>query len=105
MRRMTARKRSQPRQTKRERKAISGNSGPGTSGNAAHDHSQHIHCVACGVHLDAAQFAAAPVTARWVTCEHGSRFAACEGCVPRAKQLLEEHDRSGRPVDAASAYH
>lgn len=97
---MTARKGTQPRQTKRERKALAGK-----SANNVHDHAQHIHCVACGVHLDVAQFSAAPATARWITCQHGSRFAACESCVPRAKQLLDEHDRTGQAVHAAAAFH
>lgn len=99
---MTARKRTPPRLTKRERKALSGNPGGGGGG---HDHAHHIHCVACGVHLDPSQFSATPSTARWVTCQHGSRFAACEGCVTEAKRLLDEHDRTGRPVDAAPAFH
>jgi hypothetical protein len=102
---MTARKRTPPRLTKRERKATSGNPTSGNQGGTGHDHAQHIHCVACGVHLDPSQFSASPSTARWVACQHGSRFAACVGCVPQAKLLLEEHDRTGRPVDAAAAFH
>ncbi len=95
---MSRRKGTPPKLTKKERKALAGTSGGG------HDH-EHIHCVACGVHLHQEQFSATPSTARWVTCQHGSRFAACDGCVPEAKRLLDEHDRTGRPVDAAPAFH
>jgi hypothetical protein len=93
---MSRRKGTPKRLTKRERKAAAGDS--------AHTH-EHIHCVACGVHLDGSQFTATPSTARWVRCQHGTRFAACEGCVSEAMRLLDEHDRSGQPVDAAPAFH
>jgi hypothetical protein len=96
---MTARKRTPPKLTKRERKAISG------KGPSGHDHSHHIHCVACGVHLDPAQFATSPSSAVWVTCQHSSRFASCVGCVTETQRRLDEHDRTGRPVDAAPALH
>lgn len=96
---MTPRKRTAPKRTKRERKAIDG------KGPSGHDHSHHIHCVACGVHLDPAQFTSSPGTARWMTCEHRRRFASCTGCVSTTQQLLDEHDRSGQPVAAAPAFH
>lgn len=84
--------------TKRERKAQNPNR-PQPQAQA-----QHIHCVACGTHLDPAQFDA-PATATYVRCKHGSTWAACSDCVPRAKALLDEHDRTGQPVQAAGAWH
>ena len=87
------------RQTKRERKA---EKGVGPSGRAADP--QHIHCVACGRHLEPAEFDA-PATAVGVFCKHNSRFASCTGCVERTKALLDEHDRTGQPVKMASAWH
>ncbi len=84
--------------TKRERKALK----PGRPAPAAQD--QHIHCVACGAHLDAAQFAP-PASAQYVRCKHGSQWASCTACVPRSRALLEEHDRTGQPVQAAGAWH
>jgi hypothetical protein len=95
---MSRRKQTPKTLTKRERKALEGR---GPSG----QDDRHIHCVACGAHLDPAQFTARPSTARHVTCRHGSRFACCEGCVSEALRRLEEHDRSGRPVQTAAAWH
>ncbi len=95
-----SRKKGTPKKlTKKERKAQAGGGGGG-----GHDE-QHIHCVACGVHLHGEQFSQTPATALWVACQHGSRFASCVGCVPEAKRLLAEHDRSGKAVDAAPAFH
>ncbi len=65
----------------------------------------HIHCVACGRHIDAREFTGSPVTANFVRCQHGSRFASCRTCVSQAMQLLAEHDRSGTPVRAAAPWH
>ena len=84
--------------TKRERKALS----PARAKPTAQ--AQHIHCVACGVHLHAEQFDA-PATATYVRCKHGSTWPSCTGCVPQSKQLLDEHDRTGQPVQAAGAWH
>lgn len=84
--------------TKKEKKALKG---PRPE---QHDHDhQHIHCVACGRHLDPSEFRSAAAT--WLTCKHGSRFASCADCANKGRQLLEAHDRSGRPVEAASAWH
>lgn len=116
-----------PRLTKKERKAIHGPvrnlgaeraanlrslqslpGGAGPRGNAG----DHLHCVACGKHLDTlgearARAASGDVSKLWASlqCEHGSTFYACLACVPRAKQLLAEHDREGKAVDAAPAWH
>ncbi len=65
---------------------------------------QHIHCVACGRHLDPSFFDA-PASAQVVKCAHGSSFASCTGCVAKAQALLDEHDQSGQPVKVASAWH
>jgi methionyl-tRNA synthetase len=85
--------------TKRERKAVSG---VGPSGKSTEP--QHIHCVACGRHLDPSEFDA-PATAVSVFCQHRSRFASCAACVPRTKELLAEHDRTGQAVKMAEAWH
>lgn len=85
--------------TKRERKALK----PGRAAPAG-GQAQHIHCVACGMHLDPERFEA-PATATYVRCQHGSQWASCAACVPRSKELLAEHDRTGQPVKSAGAWH
>ncbi len=93
-----------PKLTKRERQALAG--GPKPSGQPkAHNHGhQHIHCIACGKHLDEADFEA-PATATTITCEHGSTFPTCVKCVPKATQLVKEHDETNQPVKVAGAWH
>jgi hypothetical protein len=100
----------QPRLTKRERKALepprprpAPRAARGAGGHA-HGH-EHIHCIACGRHLDPAELSAVPPTASMLTCQHGSRFASCTGCVEASQALIDEHDRLGQPVRAASAWH
>jgi len=85
------------RLTKRERKDANPSAG-------GHQHA-HIHCIACGRHLDPAEFAAAPPTAKYLICEHQSRFPACTDCESPARALIAEHDRTGKPVTQAPAYH
>ena len=87
------------RLTKKERKAVKG-AGPSNPG---HQH-EHIHCIACGRHLDASEFDP-PATATVVECQHKSAFPACVDCVSKAKELLAEHDRTGQPVRTAAAWH
>jgi hypothetical protein len=73
----------------------------------------HVHCVACGRHLDtvgelrARNGAMKPGGTPWTTvrCAHGSAFQACEGCVTQARVLLADHDRNGSDVRAAAAWH
>lgn len=89
--------RREKRLTKRERKAQNG-------GGAQHHH-QHIHCVACGRHIDHDEFAASPPLALFIRCEHGSQFPSCAGCQSRSRELVAEHDRTGRPVQQAAAWH
>lgn len=87
------------RLTKREKKEQSGGGGGG------HAHQGHIHCVACGRHIDPGEFEAAAPTAMLITCQHQSRFPACTDCEVTARYLVEEHDRTGKPINAAAAYH
>lgn len=86
--------------TKRERKAAKGVGPSGQSKDTA-----HIHCVACGRHLDPAEFGARPATAVRVACQHKSQFPSCTTCVERTRELLAEHDRTGQPVRTAGAWH
>lgn len=72
----------------------------------------HIHCVACGRHLDTvgearARKASGVGSTLWATvrCAHGSPFQACMTCVDAARGLLAEHDRTGEAVRAAAAWH
>ncbi len=81
--------------TKKERKAQSGVVAPAQK--------QHIHCVACGRHINAPDFAQG--AANWVRCAHGTKYAACNRCVPRAMQLLRDHDQTGKPVQVAAVWH
>jgi hypothetical protein len=86
--------------TKRERKAANG---AGPSGNNPKE-AQHIHCVACGRHIEPSEFHA-PATARRVACQHRSQFPSCVACLERTTALLAEHDRTGQPVKTAAAWH
>ena len=87
------------RLTKRERKA----NDPRRAAQAQAE-PQHIHCVACGRHVDPAEFSP-PVGAKVLKCQHGSAFAACVECEDKATALLATHDRTGQPVQAAAAWH
>jgi hypothetical protein len=90
------------RLTKRERKALN----PSQAASAPHDHDQeqHIHCVACGRHLNIEEFED-PATAKLIRCNHGSEFPSCVACEANSRVLIEAHDRSGQPVKTASAWH
>ena len=97
------------RTTKKERKAAQGVTStpvrPRASAAAqrGHDHT-HIHCIACGKHLDPSVFGE-PDGATFYRCQHGGDFPHCAGCAERAKQLVDEHDRTGKPVQKAAAFH
>jgi hypothetical protein len=91
--------RREKRLTKRERKEQ--NPKPQTH---AHD-GQHIHCIACGRHLDPEGFEKTPPDALFLRCEHGSDFPCCVGCEVEAKHRLAEHDKNGQPVKVARAWH
>jgi hypothetical protein len=85
------------RLTKKERKEQSG---------GEHHHDQaHIHCVACGRHIDQKEFQTKPATAMMITCAHGSQFPSCTGCEGTSRYLIDEHDRTGKAVNQAPAYH
>ena len=92
------------RLTKREKKAHTG-AGPARSaaGGHTHDHG-HIHCVACGRHLDEEEFEDNG-SATVLTCQHGSHFPSCTACTAKSQALLDEHDRTNRPVQVAAAWH
>jgi hypothetical protein len=85
------------RQTKREKKE---------QGSGGHKHEQgHIHCVACGRHIDPNEFSQVPPGAIVITCEHKSQFPSCANCEVTSRYLVTEHDRTGKPVNTAAAYH
>jgi hypothetical protein len=84
------------RLTKRERKDLSP---------SAPQQQAHIHCIACGRHLDPQEFTAAPPTANYLICEHQSRFPACVDCEVVARGLIADHDRTGKPIQQAAAWH
>lgn len=90
----------QKRLTKREKKALDPHhrAGPNVK-------MEHIHCISCGRHIDGAELSSSPPTATLITCDHGSRFPSCIGCMQHAEQLVAEHDKSGQPVKTASAWH
>jgi hypothetical protein len=91
--------RREKRLTKRERKEQ-------TPSRHTHAHDgQHIHCIACGRHLDPEGFDKAPPEALFVRCQHGSEFPCCVGCEVEARHRLAEHDQSGKPVKVAQAWH
>lgn len=86
------------RLTKKERKAL--------APDAPQAHQQrHIHCIACGRHIDSGEFTAAPSTARYISCRHGGKFTVCTSCVAEGQRRLDEHDRTGQPVQVAQAWH
>ena len=91
-----------PQLTKKERTALQRASSP--NGGQTAPQGQHIHCIACGAHLDPAQFTE-PATATALRCDHGSQFASCTACVESSTRLIEEHDRTGQAVKSASAWH
>lgn len=94
------------RVTKKERKALDRAAGnvPARAASAqGHDHT-HIHCVACGKHLDPGSFGEAGGP-EFYRCQHGSDFAHCAEHASQAKALVDEHDRTGKPVQQAAAWH
>lgn len=90
-----------PLLTKREKKALAPPRParpPETSGHG------HIHCVACGRHLNESDFEA-PAIATTITCDHGSKFASCTKCLAKSTALIKEHDATNTPVRSANAWH
>ena len=94
-----------PKLTKKERQTARGGPLPAGKQKTQHNHGpQHIHCIACGKHLDEADFEA-PATATTITCDHGSTFPTCVKCMPKAMALVKEHDETNQPVKVAGAWH
>jgi len=91
-----------PQLTKRERKAAAG--GPRPNPPAQQHNHGHIHCIACGKHLEESDFEA-PATATIITCQHGSNFPSCVKCMAQSQALVDEHDRTNQPVKTAGAWH
>ena len=87
-----------PQLTKREKKALT----PRPA--APPRQNQHIHCIACGKHLNAVDFEA-PAVATTITCDHGSQFPTCVEHMTRSMALVAEHDRTNQPVRTANAWH
>jgi len=84
--------------TKRERKALK-------APRPNQPQQQHIHCIACGRHLDEAEFTASPASATMMRCRHGSTFPSCVACRATSQGLLDTHDRTGQGVQTAAAWH
>jgi hypothetical protein len=55
--------------------------------------------------MEPGEFSASPPSAKSIACEHGSMFPCCTTCVAAGQRLLEEHDRTGKPVQTAGAWH
>ncbi|MDP3279176.1 MAG: hypothetical protein Q8Q09_28555 [Deltaproteobacteria bacterium] len=89
------------RLTKKERKALA----PPRAAGANNAQNQHIHCIACGRHIDPPEFEPSVGSAKILRCEHGSSFPSCTGCTVLSQSLLDEHDRSGQAVKTAAAWH
>ncbi len=90
-----------PKLTKREKKAL----GPPRPAQAASPTGHgHIHCVACGKHLDPSDFQA-PATATVIRCDHGSEFPSCTKCLVKSTALVKEHDKTNSPIRSATAWH
>lgn len=90
-----------PKLTKKERKAQRGTARP----EAPAGHASHIHCVACGRHIDEHELEGDAPTATIVTCQHGSHFASCSEHEAETRRRVEEHDRTNQPVRFAAAFH
>jgi hypothetical protein len=92
------------RLTKKERKALSPAAAAGLQGSDPQATHGHIHCIACGKHLDAEMFGE-PGGAAFMRCDHGADFPHCVACQDKARALVQEHDRNGTPVKKAAAWH
>jgi len=85
------------RLTKKERRAI--------SPSAPQQHSHHIHCIACGRHMEPEEFQGTSPRGVYLTCDHKSQFPSCTDCQVTARYLIAEHDRTGKAVNMAQAWH
>jgi hypothetical protein len=93
------------RLTRKERQAAFGKGPSGVAKANPSAKAQHIHCISCGRHLEPEQFSGLPASAAWLTCQHGSQFAACLACTADAQARLDEHDRSGEAPRIAAVWH
>lgn len=66
---------------------------------------EHIHCIACGRHLDPKEFNSFPPKSVYLTCDHKHDFPSCGDCQVTARYLIAEHERTGNPVQVAQAWH
>ncbi len=92
------------RVTKKERKALDRAAGNVPASAAGGHQHQHIHCIACGKHLDPSSFGEAGGP-EFYRCQHGSDFPHCAEHAVQAKSMVDEHDRTGKPVQQAAAWH
>lgn len=88
------------RLTKRERRELDPTRGQRTTQTA-----EHIHCIACGRHIDPTEFTSFPPKSVYLQCEHKHDFPACNDCQVTARYLIAEHERTGNPVQIAQAWH
>lgn len=88
------------RQTKRERRETDP-----TRANRAQAKAAHIHCIACGRHIESDEFTSFPPKSVYLKCDHQHDFPACSDCQVTARYLIAEHERTGNPVQAAGAWH
>lgn len=88
------------RLTKREKRDLD----PTRPERAARNHA-HIHCIACGRHIEPSEFGTFPPKSVYLTCDHKHDFPACADCQVTARYLVAEHERTGNPVQAAQAWH
>jgi hypothetical protein len=89
------------RLTKRERKDLD----PTRPEQPQQQSHQHIHCIACGRHIEPAEFNAFPPKSVYLTCEHKHDFPSCADCQVTARYLIAEHERTGNAVQMAQAWH
>jgi len=93
------------RLTKKERKALApAAAAPSAQAGGDQHHHGHIHCIACGKHLDADMFGESD-GAEFLRCEHGADFPHCASCRDQATAMVAEHDRTNKPVKKAAAWH
>ncbi len=89
-----------------KKKTPAAKAAPKRASTTTHDHARHIHCIACGRHIDPEELTSIiTMSAAVLTCQHGSQFAACAEHTKEAQALLDEHDRTGTGVRAAPAWH
>jgi hypothetical protein len=66
---------------------------------------EHIHCIACGRHIEPKEFTSFPPKSVYLQCDHKHDFPSCAECQVTARYLIAEHERTGSPVQVAQAWH